>query len=555
MDVTSQCCKEWGESAVNNVSPSIGIKDKCCQYPDIKEDWSICSGNTCSYTSFDGPEDECCESAPDKTTAAWVAGCCSADTTDDDCCTAKVNKDGLKPGDFCCSSNKYKNDPRCQTPCDKVKKGTATEADKKACCQNENNSIWTTNEAWADTCCTLTDDYGNYSYKDDDSKAAMCCSAWVDSQMIKYNPSEYNSSDGKSGGCPRFDKTCIYQNFSGYVEACTLSCSTNGSPNKEYVNKYCCNEWKSGSKLQQGTELFNQCCNLLQNDDNVWKDFCATTTCDVDSVSQNCCMNNLKYVSSTSIPSDKQSYICACCRETDVKHIRSDLCNAANCCQYSTPDINHISTQCCKEWQDLGKLENASTEIKNKCCEDNQFYHYNYTGYSHYCKQTRVNSGCQLHFKWNFNDSLSNYGGFNWNYNTGFTSLGDNGYVCRGHMGAYMKVVSTFVPPTPCASRTYFYCPNGGFDTKIYPNTGSAPCTIISHFYTGTSNCIGTWDHAFSSELSPPGNPKCQVYNALTDELISEYCNSNDDPRYKNDGYRYSEGQKIQYEYCYPNCQ
>ena len=170
-------------------------------------------------------------------------------------------------------------------------------------------------------------------------------------------------------------------------------------------------------------------------------------------------------------------------------------------------------------------------------------------------KQTRVNSGCQLHFKWNFNDSLSNYGGFNWNYNTGFTSLGDNGYVCRGHMGAYMKVVSTFVPPTPCASRTYFYCPNGGFDTKIYPNTGSAPCTIISHFYTGTSNCIGTWDHAFSSELSPPGNPKCQVYNALTDELISEYCNSNDDPRYKNDGYRYSEGQKIQYEYCYPNCQ
>lgn len=609
MDVTSQCCKEWGESAVNNLPTSTGIKDKCCDYPDIAEDWSICGGTpkTCedykndrssqewselsccakdeyykdesccsgkndgkgnvSQTccekvgTFSGLEDECCNMVKDspwlKDTnhkAAWLSGCCSADTTDDDCCTAKVNKDGLKPGDFCCSSNKYKNDPRCQTPCDKVQKGTATEADKKACCQEENNSIWTTNEAWTGACCTLTDDNGYYLYRRDNSKAAMCCSAWVDSQMIKYNPSEYNSSDGKSGGCPRFDKTCIYQNFSGSVEACTLSCSTNGSPNEEYVNKYCCNEWKSGSKLQQGTELFNQCCTLLQNDDNVWLNFC--TTCDVDSVSKNCCMNNLKDVSSTSIPSDKQSYICACCRETDVKYIRGDLCNAANCCQYSTPDINHISTQCCKEWQDSGKLENASTEIKNKCCEDNQFYHYNYTGYSHYCKQTRVNSGCQLHFKWNFNDSLSNYGGFNWNYNTGFTSLDDNGYVCRGNMGAYMKVVSTFVPPTPCASRTYFHCPNGGFDTKIYPNTNSAPCTIIaSHFYTGTSNCTGTWDHAFPSELSPPGNPKCQVYNALTDELISEYCNSNDDPRYKNDGYRYSEGQKIQYEYCYPNCQ
>ena len=561
MDVTSQCCKEWGESAVNNVSPSIGIKDKCCQYPDIKEDWSICSGNTCSYTSFDGPEDECCLSAPSHNDA-WLSGCCRRElgvmmSDSEECCKfAGRNGEITSSQHPCCSIDSiYDTYSACQTPCDKVKKGTATEADKKACCQNENNSIWTTNEVWAGTCCTLTDDNGYYLYRRDNSKAAMCCSAWVDSQMIKYNPSEYNSSDGKSGGCPRFDKTCIYQNFSGSVEACTLSCSTNGSPNKEYVNKYCCNEWKSGSKLQQGTDLFNQCCSLLQNDDNVWLNFCTTTTCDVDSVSQNCCMNNLKYVSSTSIPSDKQSYICACCRETDVKYIRSDLCNAANCCQYSTPDINHISTQCCKEWQDSGKLENASTEIKNKCCEDNQFYHYNYTGYSHYCKQTRVNSGCQLHFKWNFNDSLSNYGGFNWNYNTGFTSLGDNGYVCRGHMGAYMKVVSTFVPPTPCASRTYFYCPNGGFDTKIYPNTGSAPCTIISHFYTGTSNCIGTWDHAFSSELSPPGNPKCQVYNALTDELISEYCNSNDDPRYKNDGYRYSEGQKIQYEYCYPNCQ
>ena len=296
MDVTSQCCKEWGESAVNNVSPSIGIKDKCCQYPDIKEDWSICSGNTCSYTSFDGPEDGCCLTAPSHNDA-WYSGCCSTDTTDDDCCTAKVNKDGLKPGDFCCSSNKYKNDPRCQTPCDKVQKGTATEADKKACCQDENNSIWTTNKAWADACCALTEDNGNYSYKDDNSKAAMCCSAWVDSQMIKYNPSEYNSSDGKSGGCPRFDKTCIYQNFSGSVEACTLSCSTNGSPNKEYVNKYCCNEWKSGSKLQQGTELFNQCCSLLQNDDNVWKDFCTPQeqTCppiseaNADNASAKCC--------------------------------------------------------------------------------------------------------------------------------------------------------------------------------------------------------------------------------------------------------------------------
>ena len=224
-----------------------------------------------------------------------------------------------------------------------MKKGTATEADKKACCQNENNSIWTTNEVWAGTCCTLTDDNGYYLYRRDNSKAAMCCSAWVDSQMIKYNPSEYNSSDGKSGGCPRFDKTCIYQNFSGSVEACTLSCSTNGSPNKEYVNKYCCNEWKSGSKLQQGTELFNQCCSLLQNDDNVWKDFCTPQeqTCppiseaNADNASAKCCSEWMPPLPNGGIRpiNNNEAVLGACCKNDEW--VQVDRLQKGFCCPIS----------------------------------------------------------------------------------------------------------------------------------------------------------------------------------------------------------------------------
>lgn len=182
----------------------------------------------------------------------------------------------------------------------------------------------------------------------------MCCSAWVDSQMIKYNPSEYNSSDGKSGGCPRFDKTCIYQNFSGSVEACTLSCSTNGSPNEEYVNKYCCNEWKSGSKLQQGTELFNQCCSLLQNDDNVWKDFCTLQeqTCppiseaNADNASAKCCSEWLlpNPMFDVGPNSPYKSQVTACCNNSEW--VNSAFTTSGYCCNFASHSSAYYQNHC-----------------------------------------------------------------------------------------------------------------------------------------------------------------------------------------------------------------
>ncbi len=356
MDVTSQCCKEWGESAVNNVSPSIGIKDKCCQYPDIKEDWAICSGNTCSYTSFDGPEDGCCLTAPSHNDA-WYSGCCSADSTDPNCCEYRVGADGsgiTDPNDKCCTL--HLDLPQCQTPCDKVKKGTtATEADKKACCQDENNSIWTTNKAWADACCTLTDDNGNYSYKDDNSKAAMCCSAWVDSQMIKYNPSEYNSSDGKSGGCPRFDEDCIREHFGkADISACTLSCyDDKDNPNSQYINPFCCNLWKTNGKLNN-EEVKNACCSDLKEHDTVWKDFCTPQeqTCppiseaNADNASAKCCSEWLlpNPMFDVGPNSPYKSQVTACCNNSEW--VNSAFTTSGYCCNFASHSSAYYQNHC-----------------------------------------------------------------------------------------------------------------------------------------------------------------------------------------------------------------
>lgn len=295
---------------------------------------------TCSYTSFDGPEDGCCLTAPSHNDA-WYSGCCSADSTDPNCCEYRVGADGsgiTDPNDKCCTL--HLDLPQCQTPCDKVKNGPATEADKKACCQDENNSIWTTNKAWADACCTLTDDYGNYSYKDDNSKAAMCCSAWVknDLQIIIYNPSEYDSSDGKSGYCNQFDEdwACIQEHFDkADISACTISCyDDKGNPDSQYIHPFCCNLWKTDDKLNN--DVKGACCTALQEHDPVWEDFCSTDTCppNADNASAKCCSEWMpKLPNGGIVPISNEAVLGACCKNDEW--VQVDSSQKGFCCRIS----------------------------------------------------------------------------------------------------------------------------------------------------------------------------------------------------------------------------
>ncbi len=342
LDATWACCLQWGESAVKN-SHNDGTIKTCCDYPDIAKDWSICSGNTCSYTSFDGPEDGCCLTAPSHN-AAWLSGCCRRESgvmmSDSEECCKFAGRNGeitssLHP---CCSIDSiYDTYSACQTPCDKVKNETATDEDKKACCKKEDDAYWKKHN-WSSTCCAFTDDYGNYLLAKDDTFAAMCCSAWVDSQMIKYNPSEYNSSDGKSGGCPRFVEAedCIQKHFGkADISACTISCyDDKGNPDSQYIHPFCCNLWKTKGKLNN--DVKGACCTALQEHDPVWKDFCSTDTCtpNADNASAKCCSEWMPKLPSGGIrPISNGTLLEACCKNDEW--VQVDSSDKGFCCRIS----------------------------------------------------------------------------------------------------------------------------------------------------------------------------------------------------------------------------
>ena len=334
MDATEWCCNYWGENALSG-SSKASLKKACCAYPTIKEMWESCGGNV---------TDDCADYASDRTNPKWTKlecckkdeyyndesccsdnkngkgettldcckanhpsindseheccaveydsmGCCSAESSDDDCCKYAIETKGeeLTPNHICCSSDKYKNDLRCMTPCKKVENGIASDADKKACCNEKGNAYWASNN-WAQTCClNVLDNQGYYAYRGDE----QCCPYLKDNSglLTCYGPSRPGQC------CPSLNKNACTGKGISSSDECWGSCyKADGSPDTS-KGVVCCSIWNNDGKLNDSAKSL--CCDYPEFN-SAHSDVCEDTpeTCTpysyslqnaLEQVSEDCC--------------------------------------------------------------------------------------------------------------------------------------------------------------------------------------------------------------------------------------------------------------------------
>ena len=547
----------------------------CCTKDEYYNDISCCSGNKdgkgntslncckANNPSINDSEHECCAVGYDS------MGCCSADSSDDGCCTYAIETKGekLNPDHICCSSNKYKNDPRCMTPCQKVENGTNSIADTKACCDEKGNAYWTSNN-WAQTCClNVFDNQGYYAYRGE----AQCCPYIKDNGglLTCYGPSHpeqccssldknactgkgISSSDACWNTCYKADGTpdtskgvvcCSIWNNDGKLNDnpdLTALCGGCGAPNTDKANTVCCKEWGT-SQVANNEEVMGLCCASLKGTDTSWSQLC----CQPDEVSHTCCHANLGTGNGGKAASDAslRAYACECCKESGWLNAGNITWCRENCPSCQEPDSSRVSEACCKFWQDSGKLEKAGGSVKNACCNIQGFRYYNYNfaeAKSPYCA-TNTDYVCNNNLSWDVNIQYdtNGWGSIYSGVGPRLVKLNLNGEkMCRGR-NVLKFIIDSSHRRDACSFAGKTFCT--GVFYADGTDCGHAPITVFNN--STNVNCEGFWPLEYVPGIP---NPTCRVYNNITGALVSEECRGSYLYQEKMYGYNYL--------YCYPNC-